>query len=113
MMFKAKIYIAGPYSQGDVAQNVYEAIRTANDLADKGFAPFVPHFTHFWHMMFHRPYEFWLELDKQFLSLCDGLLRLPGESVGSDKEVKFAEELNKPVFNSIRELEEYYGKEKF
>ena len=26
-------------------------------------APFVPHGTHFWHMLFPRPYEFWLDLD--------------------------------------------------
>jgi len=110
MKFKAKIYIAGPYTKGDVAINVREAIRVANEISDKGYAPFVPHFTHFWHMIFPRLYEFWLELDNQFLPHCDALLRLPGESSGADKEVNFAKELNKPVFKSISEMEDYYGK---
>lgn len=59
-------------------------IEAANSLADAGFAPFVPHMTHFWHMIFPRPYEFWLDLDNQFLPVCDALLRLPGDSSGAD-----------------------------
>ena len=105
----AKIYIAGPYSKGDVAKNIRNAFKIANDLADLGFAPFVPHATHFWHIIFPRPYEFWLELDKQFLPLCDALLRIPGESSGADKEVKLAKELNIPVFYTIDELRKYYN----
>jgi len=109
MSFKAKIYVAGPYTNGDVAINVHNAIKAANELADRGFAPFVPHFTHFWHMIFERPYEFWLDLDNQFLPCCDAILRLPGYSSGADKEVEFAESIGKKVFNSLKEIEEYYG----
>jgi len=43
--------IAGPYTRGDVAVNVRNAYEVANRLADLGFAPFVPHATHFWHML--------------------------------------------------------------
>src|SRR5260221_12980038 len=100
----AKIYVAGPYSQGDVAVNVRQAFEAANRLADLGFAPFVPHSTHFWHMMFPRPYEFWLELDNQFLPCCDGILRLPGSSSGADKEVSLAIKLGKPVFHKIEDI---------
>ena len=95
---KAKIYIAGPYTKGDVAINVRTAFETANKLADLGFAPFVPHSTHFWHMMFPRPYEFWLDLDNEFLPCCQAVLRLPGESSGADKEVSLAQTKNIPVF---------------
>jgi len=110
MSFKARIYIAGPYTNGDVAENVHNAISMANKLADIGFAPFVPHFTHFWHMIYPREYQFWLELDNEFIPLCDGLLRLPGDSNGADKEVKLAKRLKIPIFYSIDELENYYGK---
>jgi hypothetical protein len=48
----ARIYVAG---KGDVAVNVRNAHMAANKLADLGFAPFVPHATHFWHMLFPRP----------------------------------------------------------
>lgn len=101
---KACIYVAGPYTQGDVAVNVRNAFEAANELADRGFAPFVPHGTHFWHMMFPRPYEFWLELDNQFLPFCHAVLRLPGPSSGADKEVQLAQQLKIPVFENIDDL---------
>jgi hypothetical protein len=100
----ARIYVAGPYSQGDVAINVRTAYEAANRLADLGFAPFVPHATHFWHMLFPRPYEFWLDLDNQFLPQCEAVLRLPGASSGADKEVMLAEKLGIPVFRAIDDL---------
>ena len=100
-----KVYVAGPYTKGDVALNVRAAIEVANKLADLGYAPFVPHLTHFWHMMFPRPYEFWLNLDNQFLPLCNALLRLPGESSGADKEVSLAKTNHIPIFNSVEELD--------
>ena len=99
-----KVYIAGPYTNGDVAINVKNAFQAANELADNGFAPFVPHYTHFWHMMFPREYGYWLELDNQFLPCCDAVLRLPGLSNGADKEVELAIKLSIPVYKSISEL---------
>lgn len=105
----ARIYIAGPYTNGDVAANVRNAYAAADQLADLGFAPFVPHATHFWHMLFPRPYEFWLELDNQFLPLCEAVLRLPGESNGADKEVQLAHKLNIPVFKEIDDIVKYFA----
>lgn len=105
---KARVYVAGPYTKGDVAVNVRNAYAVANELADLGFAPFVPHATHFWHMLFPRPYEFWLDLDNQFLPFCDAVLRIPGDSSGADKEVALAERLGKPVFTNIPELIKHF-----
>jgi hypothetical protein len=105
---REKIYVAGPYTKGDVAENVHKAFKAANDLADLGFAPFVPHSTHFWHLMFQRPYEFWLELDNQFLPFCDAVLRLPGESNGADKEVALAQKLGLPVFHDIAAIDAHF-----
>jgi Domain of unknown function (DUF4406) len=109
---KEKIYVAGPYTKGDVAINVRNAFEAANKLADLGYAPFVPHGTHFWHMMFPRPYEFWLDLDNQFVPDCAAILRIPGESSGADKEVALAEKLGKPVFHSIEELVAHFEPKK-
>jgi hypothetical protein len=81
---------------------------TANRLADLGFAPFVPHGTHFWHMLFPRPYEFWLDLDNQFLPFCEAIYRLPGASSGADKEVLRAQQLNIPVFTDIDDLVRHF-----
>lgn len=105
---KARVYVAGPYSQGDVAVNVRNAYKAANHLADLGFAPFVPHATHFWHMLFPRPYEFWLDLDNQFLPFCQAVLRLPGPSSGADNEVLLAQNLNIPVFTNIGDLMKHF-----
>lgn len=105
---KARVYVAGPYTQGDVAVNVRNAYEAANRLADLGFAPFVPHATHFWHMLFPRPYDFWLDLDNQFLPFCEAVLRIPGASNGADKEVALAETLNIPVFSDIDRLAEHF-----
>ena len=107
-MMKARIYVAGPYSQGDVAVNVRNAYVAADRLANLGFAPFVPHATHFWHMLFPRPYEFWLDLDNQFLPFCQGVLRLPGPSSGADKEVHLAQTLKIPVFTNIDDIVKHF-----
>jgi hypothetical protein len=108
----ARVYVAGPYTKGDVAFNVRSAYEAANRLADLGFAPFVPHATHFWHMLFPRPYEFWLDLDNQFLPFCEAVLRLPGESSGADKEVTLARTLGIPVFVEFDELSEHFKKKR-
>ncbi len=105
---RQKVFIAGPYTNGDVALNVRNAFAAANELADHGFAPFVPHYTHFWHLMYPRPYDFWLELSKQFLTCCDCLLRLGGESKGADVEEEHARALGLPVFRSINEVFAHY-----
>lgn len=107
----ARIYVAGPYTQGDVAVNVRNAFEAANLLANLGFAPFVPHGTHFWHMMFPRPYEFWLDLDNQFLPFCDAVLRIPGPSGGADKEAALAESKGIPVFTDIDDLVQHFKAE--
>jgi len=105
----ARVYVAGPYTQGDVAVNVRNAYEAASHLADLGFAPFVPHATHFWHMLFPRPYDFWLELDNHFLSCCDAVLRLSGPSSGADKEVDLARRLEIPVFTKIDALVKHFA----
>ncbi len=106
-MKKLKVYVAGPYTKGDVAVNVREAIKVGNELFDLGFLPYIPHLTHFWHLIFPRTYKDWLDYDNEFLPDCDVLLRIPGESSGADHEVKLAEEYLIPVFFTIDDLLEY------
>lgn len=69
-----RVYVAGPYTKGDQAINVANAIAAANKLVDAGFAPFCP------------------------------LLRLPGESTGADDEVIHAQRLGITVYHDIDEL---------
>ena len=101
---RKRIYVAGPYTRPDPCINTHVAIGAANQLWDMGYAPFIPHLSHFWHTVTPKPYEQWLDYDNQFLPVCDAVLRLPGESSGADKETAFADNLGIPVFNSLDEL---------
>jgi len=107
-MSKITVFISSPYTLGDVALNVREQMTTADKLINMGFAPFVPLYTHFQHMVYPQPYETWLSLDFVWVEKCDCLLRLEGESKGADREVEKAYELEKQVFYSIGELVKYY-----
>ena len=100
-----KVYIASPYTKGDVAMNVKRQMQVVDQLMDVGgYLPFAPLYSHFQHMMFPRPYEDWLELDLAWLESMDVLLRLDGESSGADREVERFKELGRPVVYSIDEL---------
>jgi len=99
-----KVYIASPYTQGDVAVNVKRQIDCADKLMDLDFIPFVPLYSHFQHMVHPRPYQDWIDIDLEWVKSCDIILRLDGDSKGADGEVKFAESLGIPVVYSIGEL---------
>jgi len=103
-MRKLKVYIAGAYSKGDVAQNVRQAISAANELAELGLVPFIPHLAHFWHLLWPHKINFWYTYDLEWLRACDILLRLPGESVGADEEVTLARQLGMTVYSSVTEI---------
>lgn len=107
-----RVYIASPYTKGDVAVNVRTQLEMANKLMDFGFAPFAPLYSHFQHMAFPRPYEDWIKIDLEWVKVCDAVLRLPGESKGADGEVEFAEQLEIPIFYSLEELDTFYKEKK-
>lgn len=104
---RKKVYIAAPYTKGDVAINVRTAIEAGSRLWDLGFAPFIPHLTHFWHLVTPKPYEVWLTIDNEWLPVCDAFLRLPGPSSGADKEEALARSLGIPVFYDESSLVEW------
>ena len=99
-----RVYVAGPYTKGDVALNVRRAIGAAETLVEMGHTPLVPLLTHLWHLMSPHPWEYWMALDMAWLPVCDVLLRLPGESRGADMEATRARELCIPVFTDIAVL---------
>jgi hypothetical protein len=100
-----KVYIASPYTIGDVAKNVATQIEVADRLMDLGYVPFVPLLAHFQHMHCHRPYQDWIDLDLAWLPCCNVLLRLPGKSLGADMEVEYARKLDIAVVYGIQELQ--------
>lgn len=98
-----RIYVAGPYSIGDTELNVEKAIAAGEELMQHGFVPFVPHLNHWWHELYPHDWGEWLKLDKEWLLLCDGVVRLFGESRGADRECEWARENDIPVFGSVAE----------
>ena len=103
-MNKVKVYIAGPYTKGDVAINTRNNALMGTRLANLGYSPYVPLLTHLWHLIDPQPYEFWTTLDNEWVSACDVLLRMPGDSSGADAEVCLARSLGIPVVCSVEEL---------
>ena len=93
-----RIFIAGPYTTGDVASNVREAIEIADVLLSQDVIPFIPHLAHFWHLLCPHEYTVWTEYDIEWLKVCDGLLRMPGDSPGAENEIEKAKEFGIPVY---------------
>jgi hypothetical protein len=117
-----KIYIASPYSNGDKQDNVNLQMDVANELMNRGYAPFTPTLSHYIEMRNPRPEHDWLKLDFEFLACCDALIRIKplkdGKEVnspGANKEEALARELKIPVFtfNTIEEMCEFLDERPF
>lgn len=98
-----KVYVAGPYSSNPV-RGLQAAIDAADQVVARGHCPFIPHVSLVWDLVSPRPYEFWLAYDLVWLASCDVVLRLPGDSMGADGEVKAAEFAGIPVIYSVIDL---------
>jgi hypothetical protein len=101
-----RIYVASPYSHGNQLDNVRRQIDAGEELINAGFYPYLPLLSHYQDIVFPHDYETWMRLTGAWLSVCNALLRLPGESPGADREVALAKELGIPVFYSVGELVE-------
>lgn len=98
------IYIASPYTKGDVAINVRRQIDVGDLILKKGYIPYIPNLSHFWHFISPKTYEMWMVIDSEILRRCDAVLRISGKSKGADREVKLAKSLGIPVYHSLEEL---------
>lgn len=114
-MPKPTIYIASPYTKGDVAMNTHFQCKVFDRLLSDGKVwPIAPLWSHFQHTIFPRPYEDWIAYDQALLHLYDACLRLDAElptlgykkheSTGAENEVKSFQSMGKPVLYSIEDL---------
>jgi hypothetical protein len=110
---KPIVYIASPYTGGDVAMNTHFQCKIFDKLLGDGkVIPIAPLWSHFQHTVFPRPYTDWIEYDQSLLHLYDACLRLDAEitsadyyeSTGADAEVDTFQQLGRPVFYSVDEL---------
>jgi hypothetical protein len=112
---KPTVYIASPYTKGDLAINTHFQCKVLDQLLDDGkVLPVAPLWSHFQHTAFPRKYQDWIDYDQEMLPLYDACLRLnvehinldysQSESSGADGEAETFKKLGKPVFYSIDEL---------
>jgi len=101
---KTAVFVSGPYTQGNVKENIKKSIVVADKLIEAGFLPLVPHLWYYIEKHNKRDYDTWFNLASALLDRADCLLRMPGESPRADREVEKAVELGMPIFNSIEDL---------
>ena len=104
---RSRVYVAGPLSIGDMRGNIERGIRMGEKLSVLGYAPFVPHYDMLWdkEAVAGTPnYEICLERDFSFITVCQALLRLSGESKGADREAAWAYQVGVPVFYTLPSL---------
>ncbi len=94
-----KVYIAGPYTKGDVALNIRRMIEVAECVVAAGHTPFIPLLYHFWHLMSPHEYDYWMALDHAWIEACEILIWLDGESTGTQEDVGIAEHLGLAVYS--------------
>lgn len=102
-----KIYVSGPYTLGDQAANVRNAVLAGIEIMKWGHYPFIPHLSHFTHYLIPHAYEVWMQQDFAWLKVCNVLVRLPGLSSGADREVALAIEEGIVVCEGMEDLHEW------
>lgn len=118
---RTRVYIAGPISHGDLAENIRQAEEAFYTLLKAGYSPFCPHWSCYGSgpkrksngviyalaNSFGREdmtHEDWMGADLPWVEVSDALLRLPGKSVGADREVETARINGIPIFTNIGNL---------
>ena len=71
------IYVSGPYSLGNISDNIRQACFAGDKLLEMGHYPIVPHLTHLWHLISPKSWEDWMRIDSAIIPRCDALLKLP------------------------------------
>lgn len=106
------VYIAGPISNGHRAdpRQIYQNVKFAQkfyfELIEKGYSPICPHLSYYAWLDFPDDVHWkrWIDMDLDFVDAAFALLRIPGKSIGADKEVEYAHKLNKPVYYDVDDM---------
>ena len=98
------VYISGPITLGDPEHNFAQSCVVQHLLINAGFAPLNPMLTMKLPMNENFSHAVWMEVDIPWVAKADTVFRLPGESVGADEEVKYAEDHGSPVFYNLADI---------
>jgi len=102
------IYVAGPM-RAHLEKGIHDACKIGDVLLKAGIIPFLPQVQALWNMITPHEndeeiYRVRLPFDYAWIDKCHGVLRLPGISAGSDKEVVYTKSKGKPVFYAVDEV---------
>jgi hypothetical protein len=97
-----RVYISGPMSLGERAENVRRGIEAGDFFVDRGVAALVPHYSAHHQARPCEPgtgtYERVVASDQGWVEAADAVLLLPGESRGAERECDHARRVGVPVF---------------
>lgn len=87
------LYMAAPYTRPEPVANTHAVCKVSMIVYEQTvWCPVVPHLSLLWHAVTPREEAHWYEYDLHLLRKCDAIVRLPGFSVGADKEIVVARE---------------------
>ena len=95
-----RAYVAGPItSSGSLHENLHNGIKVGDELLKIGVHPFIPHLYDFTKIVtgVDHPWETMLTMDENWITACDLLVALPGQSKGKEREIAFAQARHIPV----------------
>lgn len=93
-----RVYVSGPMKHGDMASNLRNAIACGAQLIQAGHEPLIPHLNFYLSIMFPLEYEELMRVDLEWIKVAQAIIRLPGNSDGSDREVALARHFGIPVY---------------
>ena len=110
-MSKPFVFLIGPINTGkDISSaNINEAFTYGNKIRQIGCLVYIPHFHHFWNITSPDSEENWISYGHEIISACNAVFLMSGwyNSNGSKKDVNFAREIGKPVFDRFEDLERW------
>jgi hypothetical protein len=94
---RKRIYISGPITKGDRNENFAQAAKAQIELMQAGFSTYNPMLSMANFASEDCDWETWLECDEAWVAVSDFVLRLPGPSLGAERELAFARRHGIPV----------------
>lgn len=106
-----RIYVAGPIGTDPALRglNVQRAEIVAMALIRAGHSVYCPHLWHHVTGAYDVDYEKWMTQDFDWISVSEVVVRIPGSSPGSDREVAFAKERGIWVVSDYGSLDDLIG----
>jgi nucleoside 2-deoxyribosyltransferase len=99
-MYRTRVYLSGPITQGDRNWNQYQSNVAHKALIKAGYAVLNPMPTGVLPFAWDGSVEHreWIESDLAWIEVADMVLRLPGASKGGDTETDYAMSRGIPVY---------------